>query len=189
MIITMIKRFISFQPLALFLSVILLTACSGNSGRKADSDSLQTETGDYHADNDIAMIIRSIMDAMNVDQPLDSAEYNYNGILTDGSGRPLYTDIQGSPGQWTVEVLSPNRALLKNLYLGDLVPEELAQYIMASLEVPDSLMIMEQSPNHHIDSRVSTYDFGKGQMILEITEAKTESGDKGPLVNILLLKK
>lgn len=174
--------------LMIFTLLIVLAGCSGGATNGTTDSTNVPHDNDDHADNDIAMTIRSIMDAMSVDQPLDSAEYNFQGILTDGSGRPLYTDIQGAPGQWSVEVLSPTRARLKNLYLGDLVPEELTQYLMTSLEVPDSLLITEYDPAHH-DSQTSIYDFGPGQLIMESLTAKTESGHSGPLVSILLIKK
>lgn len=173
---------------ALLLIVVILTGCTGTN--TASSDSLTAaEENAPHADNDIAMTIRSIMDAMNVEQPLDSAEYNYQGILTDGSGRPLYTDIQGAPGQWSVEVISPGKARLKNVYLGDLVPEELTQYLLTSLDIPDSLLMREEAPIPHPDTDVAVYDFGSGHMIFEVLEGKTESGHRGPLVNIILMKK
>ena len=163
------------------------SACTGHDKRA--SDSAEAEANYEHADNDIAMTIRSIMDAMSVDQPLDSAEYNYQGILTDGSGMPLYTDIQGAPGQWAIEVISPTKARVKNLYLGDLVPEELTQYLLTSLEIPDTVMIEEGSPLNMPDAEVAIYDFGAGQIVFETLTAKTESGHTGPLMNILLLKK
>ena len=171
----------------LIITFLSLGGCS--SGNTGASDSTHVVTSDEpHADNDIAMTIRSIMDAMNVDQPLDSAEYDFQGILTDGSGRPLYTDIQGAPGQWSVKVLSPTKARLKNLYLGDLVPEELMQYLLTSLEIPDSLMVTDYYPPRH-ETEMAVYDFGPGHLIMETLTAKTESGHSGPLVNIVLIKK
>lgn len=167
---------------------VMLSGCTGKTS-ETTTDSTLSYTDEPHADNDIAMTVRSIMDAMNVDQDLDSTEYNYQGILTDGSGRPLYTDIQGSPGQWSVEVLSPTKARLKNLYLGDLVPEELTQYLLSSLEIPDSLMVKEGSPVNMPNAEVAIYDFGPGHIVFETLTAKTESGHSGPLVNILLIKK
>lgn len=172
---------------AVALGAVILPSCSGNN--KKDTDSLTEIHNAPHADNDIAMTIRSIMDAMTVDQPLDSAEYTYQGILTDGQGMPLYTDIQGAPGQWSVEVLSPTRARIKNLYLGDLIPEELTQYLLQSLDIPDSVMVKEGSPLNMPDAEVAIYDFGPGQIIFETLTAKTETGHSGPLINILLLKK
>lgn len=173
--------------IALALGTILLPACSGSGHKKADTVGEVVELP--HADNDIAMTLRSIMDAMNVNQPLDSSEYNFQGILTDGQGMPLYTDIQGAPGQWSVEVLSPTKARVKNLYLGDLIPEELTQYLLQSLDIPDSLMVKEGSPINMPDAEIAIYDFGAGQLIFETLTAKTEDGHSGPLLNILLLKK
>lgn len=178
-----------FRLLLTLAAGLIISACTGHHTTKSD-DSLPVESDDQmHADNDIAMTIRSMMDALAVDQPLDSTEYNYQGILTDGSGRPLYTDIQGAPGQWSVEVLSPTRARVKNLYLGDLVPEELTQYLLSSLNIPDSLLVKEGSPVNMPNAEIEVYDFGSGQIIFEILTANTESGHTGPLMNILLIKK
>lgn len=173
--------------IALSVGGILFQACSGSEHKNTDTADEVMEMP--HADNDIAMTLRSIMDAMNVNQPLDSSEYNFQGILTDGQGMPLYTDIQGAPGQWCVEVLSPTKARIKNLYLGDLIPEELTQYLLQSLDIPDSLMVKEGSPLNMPDAEIAIYDFGSGQLILETLTAKTEDGLSGPLLNILLLKK
>lgn len=174
--------------LMIFTLLIVIAGCS-NSGTKTESDSVSLANEDYyHADNDIAMTIRSMMDAMKVDQPLDSAEYNYQGILTDGSGRPLYTDIQGAPGQWSVEVLSPTRARIKNIYLGDLVPEELTQYLLSALNIPDSLRMSNETSPGHFDSGVEIYNIGNESLIFQTVTAKTESGHMGPLMNIVLLK-
>lgn len=95
---------ISLWLLAAAVLTLGAASCSGNAHKKAQEE---TETSDYHADNDIAMTLRSIIDAVNVGQKLDSAEYNFRGTLTDGTGRPLYTDIQGTPGAWEVKVTTP----------------------------------------------------------------------------------
>lgn len=175
--------------LPMLLIICALCASCSSSGRENAADSTPRNADYQHADNDIAMTIRSIMDAMRVDQPLDSSEYNFRGILTNGSGMPLYTDIQGAPGQWEVEVITPTKARVKNLYLGDLVPEELTQYILMSLQIPDSLVVTEGSPVNMPDAEMAIYDFGPGRIIFETLTAKTESGSSGPLINILLMKK
>ena len=67
-------------------STLLITGCNGWNKSAGNEE---TETHDDHADNDIAMTLRSIIDAVKVGEPLDSAQYNFTGTLTDGSGRPL----------------------------------------------------------------------------------------------------
>lgn len=52
----------------------------------------------FHADNDIAMTVRSLVDAVRVGETLLPADYDFVGVLTDGQGTPLYTDVDGAPG-------------------------------------------------------------------------------------------
>lgn len=180
-----IKKNLIFTAFAILL-MAGLAACSG-SGKKSSEDS--AALADYHADNDIAMTIRSVMDAISVDQQLDSAEYNFKGTLTDGTGRPLYTDIQGTPGAWEVKVANPGSVTIRNLYLGDLLPEELTQYILQSLSISDSTLVAAGIAGNDPDAEVQIYDAGKCELIFETKMALTEDGEKGPLLNIAVRKK
>lgn len=96
--------------ISLFGVVLLLPGCGGSSAGKEDSAVVCEPVEDFHADNDIAMTVRSLADAIRVGEPLDTADYNFEGILTDGTGRPLYTNIQGLPGGWDIDVLSGTSA-------------------------------------------------------------------------------
>ena len=123
-------------------ATVMSTGCS-HSDRKAPADSdtavvAYRMVDEYVAENDIAMTVRSIVDAISVGESLDTAEYNYNGILTDGEGVPLYTDIQGNPGEWEVDVLSDNSVRIHNLYLGDLLPKDLMEYLTTALSLSKS---------------------------------------------------
>lgn len=165
----------------------ILGGCSSRGRSEGASDSA-SESSDYHADNDIAMTMRSLADAISVNEPLDSAQYNYRGVLTDGSGRPLYTDILGAPGEWEVSVIDSDRVVIRNLYLGDLLPDELTQYILASLNVPDSALVAS-SGAVETTSLLRIYDYGNAELIFETKEAYTEDGERGPLLNIAIRKK
>lgn len=164
--------------------IISLCGCSGNSDTKREK-----ADNDYHADNDIAMTMRSIVDAISVGQDLDSTDYNYRGILTDGTGRPLYTDIQGAPGEWEIRVNGNRSVSLRNLYLGDLLPEELTQYILESLQMNDSTLIASGIAGNDPDAEVKIYDFGRGELIFETKTAMTGDGERGPLLNIAVRAK
>lgn len=167
-------------------STLFITGCNG---WNKSAGNAETETHDDHADNDIAMTLRSIIDAVKVGEPLDSAQYNFTGTLTDGSGRPLYTDIQGAPGEWEIRVVNPSGVTIRNLYLGDLLPDELTQYILQSLEIPDSTLVTHGMAGNDTGAEVAIYNFGGGEIIFETKTATAENGDEGPLLNIAIRSK
>lgn len=164
-------------------AIFMLSGCFG--GNKSENGA-ESESADDHADNDIAMTLRSIIDAVKVGEPLNAEQYDFTGTLTDGSGRPLYTDIQGTPGAWEIKVVNPHGVTIRNLYLGDLLPEELTQYILESLNIPDSTMVTHGIAGNDTDAEVAIYDFGGGDIIFETKTATAGNGDKGPLLNIAI---
>lgn len=143
---------------------------------------------EYHADNDIAMIVRSVSDAFAVDEPLAEADYLFEGVLTDGAGMPLYTDIMGSPGQWKVEVVSENELRMHNLYLGDLLPENLQQYLVQTLELAEPERSGKVTDAEGNEMEVSEYDIPGGVMRIETGEATAANGVTGPLMSISIRK-
>lgn len=168
-------------------AAVTMVSCSGSSQNNDNqaADSIAVE--DYHADNDIAMTVRSLIDAIRVGEPLDSIQYDFEGVLTDGSGRPLYTDIQGAPGVWQIEVDSPGSAIIRNIYLGDLLPADLEQYIVGALELPQSALVtQEQGEDRH--TSYSYYKLSKGSLSFESHTGRTTSGLEGPLLTIRIEK-
>lgn len=143
---------------------------------------------EYHADNDIAMTLRSITDAIRVGEPLDTLDYNFEGVLTDGEGRPLYTDIQGSPGEWIVDVISPTSAVLRNVYLGDLLPDYLETYIAGSLNLSDSNIVETTEFDDDDDTSLVVYDLDGGFLRIETRSAVAANGLEGPLMSIIATK-
>lgn len=170
----------------------MLQSCSSGSEKSAvadsDTDTTATVVVDDHADNDIAMSVRSIIDAINVGQALDEKDYNFTGILTDGSGRPLYTDVQGAPGVWEIKVLSPNSAVISNLYLGDLLPTELVQYILTTNEIEDAPMAEATNGSKKKEDNLTIYKTGDCDLIIENQTAKAPNGSEGPLLKIIIRK-
>lgn len=163
----------------------------GKKGQKDSADSISdtivysSDNNGYHADNDIAMTLKSIADALNQGEELDSLDYNYEGILTDGTGRTLYTDIQGSPGVWSIRVESPSTIAIKNLYLGDLLPESLENYIIQSFGLNETNRVdTSKFKNHYIENAL-VYHFEGGYLIFETQSALTPSGKEGPLMTII----
>ena len=164
-----------FHISALTLAILMLAHVLGcsRSNRKAaiaDSDTVATAPAEYyHADNDIAMTVRSLVDALSIGERLDSVNYDFKGVLTDGQGRPLYTDITGTPGIWEVDVTSPTSAVIRNLDESDMIPP---------------------SPQVHADADIHRveYDFGSGYLRIE-TRKVIADGMEGALMNITTAKK
>lgn len=122
------------------------------------------------------------MDAISVGEPLDSAQYTFTGVLTDGGGRPIYTDIQGAPGTWEVRIVHNDRALLRNLHPGDLMPRALIKYLTDNTDLDDTNKVKEHSTDERID--VDCYSF-KGCLIrFETRPALTTGGIESPLMTI-----
>lgn len=168
--------------------ILIFASCSSGSKRNSDSDStpMAYEPEEFHADHDIAMTVRSIIDAINVGQRLDSVHYNYTGVLTDGNGRPLYTDVMGSPGAWEVKVRSEKSAVISNLYLGDLLDDELVEYLLQSLNITDEPTLEADSDKKGNDDELTIYRVGKADFIVEQQTAKAPNGEEGPLMKIII---
>lgn len=149
---------------------------------------LLKDTAEFHADNDIAMTVRSLADALRVGEPLDSAQYDFEGILTDGQGTPLYTDVQGAPGEWQVDVLDINNAIIRNIYLGDLLPGDLQSYILENLE----LRTVEEMDYNGIEALeddetdVSVFDCDGVFLRFEVRAGTAPNGLEGPQLRIIM---
>ncbi|MDE6369925.1 MAG: hypothetical protein K2K92_00370, partial [Duncaniella sp.] len=147
-----------------------------------------SDTDDFHADNDIAMTIRSLADAIKVGEPLDSSLYDFEGVLTDGQGTPLYTDIQGSPGLWEIDVLDNKNVRIRNIYLGDLLPADLQTYLLQSLSLADSTPFakIEADSLENEENEKTVYDFGGGYLSFEIKSGMAPNGLEGPMLSIIM---
>lgn len=146
------------------------------------------DTEEFHADNDIAMTIRSLADAIKVGEPLDSSLYNFEGVLTDGQGTPLYTDVQGAPGLWQINVLDNKKVRIRNLYLGDLLPGDLQSYLVQSLQLNDSqpFMLIDKEATNEEENEIVVYDFGGGYLCFEVRSVMAPNGLEGPLLSIVM---
>lgn len=180
-------RILTYSFIVVLLGLVVGgSSCSSTEEKKEGraTESVTPET--YRADNDIAMTVRSLADALSQGEPLDSADYNFEGVLTDGQGYPLYTDIQGGPGVWEVLVLSPRSAVVRNLYLGDLFPDDLGNYVISALGLsPDSEIQSHEYDDDEMTS-VRLYSFNGGELRIESRSAVAPNGLEGPLVSIIL---
>lgn len=143
----------------------------------------------YHADNDIVMTLRSVMDSFAGGDTISSEDYSFNGVLTDGEGRPLYTDTSGGPGEWDVVVSGPEELKLSNVNLGDLMPGQLESYLI------DSLGLKEETSENRVGRYASrrqlgayeelrTYRAESCRLEYYVRPARTATGKEGPLVTI-----
>lgn len=171
----------------MIVMVVLLYSCREGHHESQESDSVSVEA--FHADNDIVMTVRSLIDAVCVSEPLDSVYYDYEGVLTDGVGRPLYTDLQGTPGVWNVDVISPEEVVIRNVYLGDLFPEDLENYIIDQTAVQPTDQIESDEYDDDDEAELSIYDFGNGYLRFETRLGKTTNGLEGPLLTIRIISK
>lgn len=174
---------------ALFCGAVMLsvTSCGpGNGGRGADSDSAACE--EFHADNDIAMTVRSVADALRVGESLDTANYNFDGVLTDGTGRPIYTNLRGGPGKWSVDAVSDTSLTIRNADLGDLLSEDLESYIASSLGVDDSNLVDSLSGSVPGGHTTHVYDFGGGRIRFEVHNVTTPDEQTAAMMIISLSK-
>lgn len=167
---------------------LILAGCTGPSGEKKRSGQ-EDENITYHADFDIVMTARSIADAINVGERLDSTEYDYEGVLTDGQGRPLYTDIHGTPGEWIVDVVTDRSAAIRNVSLGDLLPDDLQAYILSGMGITGDAEIPTEEYSDDAETEVSVYDFGSGVIRFEKRRAVAPNGIDATFMNIVLRAK
>lgn len=181
------KVLLKFPILPYLMVICLAAACTRpDAGKGSISDTTPAE--DYHADNDIAMIVRSIADAMRTGEPIDTLDYNMEGVLTDGLGHPLYTDIQGTPGVWTVDVVNPNSVVIRNVYLGDLLPDDLENYLASSLNLTPKQKIETTEFDDDDEASLVVYDLDGSYLRLETRAGVAPNGLEGPLMSIITTK-
>lgn len=166
-------------------TMMVSVACNRNHG------SAPGPQEDFHADNDIAMTVSSVADAIEVDEPLTSEDYDFEGVLTDGQGSPLYTAEDGTPGRWTVRVMAPDRLEISNTLRGDLLAASLRQYLSASLGTGDPVWT-QSDEDEELGRRRDRAVYLLGRTVMEIETVDSiapeeePQPDEGPMVTITL---
>lgn len=181
--------FLSRLPVVMAVTACVASmslSCQRSTTRHDDESMAINADTLYHADYDIAMTVRSLADAISVGQPLDSAEYNFIGVLTDGNGTPLYTDMEGDPGIWEIDVTSESSAAIRNLKPGDLLPDDLEQYITGSVGLGTDDIVATTEYDDDDLTRVDVYRFDGGFLRFENRAVLTMAGIESPLMNIVL---
>ena len=174
----------------LMVSVMLIVLVScGNRTPAAGFDSTKPDDSQFHADNDIAMTVCSLVDALRVGERLDSADYGFRGILTDGQGTPLYTDIEGNPGEWTVEVVSGDEAKISNLHIGDLMTEDLRNYIIGALGLNKADLVTAYINPADEQEFIWLYDIGDVQVAFSETLVTTPADLEGIMMSVAVFRR
>lgn len=168
--------------------LIVLVSC-GNKPSVAGLDVAKPEESQFHADNDIAMTVCSLVDAVRVGERLDSADYGFQGILTDGQGTPLYTDLEGNPGEWRVKVISDEEARISNLHLGDLMTADLRQYIIGALNLNSADLVTAYVNPSDEEEFIWLYDIGDVQVAFSETQVKTPTDLEGIMMSVSVFKR
>lgn len=135
---------------------------------------------------DIAMTARSLADALTVGERLDSSVYDFEGILTDGQGTPLYTNMRGTPGKWVVEVTSAEDAAIRNTELGDLLVEDLRMYLAGSLDMDDSDIVEAGPIETDEETHQVVYQKGELMMVMESRSETASNGTEAPWLSVHL---
>lgn len=162
------------------VGIVADTAVADTSGSEVSGDE------QYIADYDIAMTVSSVADAINVGEPLDSTEYNFDGVLTDAMGTPLFTDFSGLPGQWEVTVVNSHEVRIRNKGTGDLFPETLVEYLSASLADRNEGELEKIDEYDEGNARISEYSYGKTALRVETRPELLATGEVGPRLEIVL---
>lgn len=170
---------------ALIVFVVVVASCRRKDAIRESGKERASEQA-FHADADIAMTVRSLADALKVGEPLDSTDYDYEGILTDGQGRPIYTDVQGNPGEWSVDVLTDSSAVIRNVHLGDLLPDDLEEYVVANLGLGKADIVESTEYDDDDETELDVYDFGGGLIRFEKRKAHAPNGTDAVFVSIVL---
>ncbi len=169
--------------------VVIAAVSCAQKGSQAIHDTAFQEEIPFHADNDIAMTVRSIVDAVRVGESLSPEDYDFEGILTDGQGTPLYTDVDGSPGEWTVKVENDSVATISNRHIGDLMDDDLLAYILGALNLNSADLVSAYENPLRENEMIYHFDSGDVDLKFSTIPMISESGFEGSLMTIRILKK
>jgi hypothetical protein len=100
---------------------------------------------------------------------------------------PLFTDIEGLPGEWKIDVVNPRMVRIRNMNVGDLLPANLVEYLAQALQISDGESLEMVSSYSDGDREVSVFDFGRGTLTIESASATDDAtGEAGAKMQITL---
>lgn len=180
--------------IALSLTLLLICSCRHTetadsrepAGESVDSTESAPEAEYFIAGNDIGMTVRSVANTINIGESLDSTDFNFEGVLTDGIGMPLFTDLRGMPGQWEIEVIDSTQLRIRNLNTGNLFPHQLMEYISQNLGDENHTMELERESDDG-DSHIQIYRYGRTTMsVITRPQPIGDTGEVAPIMEITL---
>lgn len=180
----MMNPFATFTRVSWVLMFVVAVASCGRHAASENTSEAENPPAGFHADNDIAMTVNSLVDAVRVGESLDSSSYNFDGILTDGQGMPLYTDSEGAPGEWSVRVEDTESAVISNVGIGDLMADDLRNYILSSLKMNAADHVTTYENPEKEGEIISMYDLGDAHIRFVTSAAQTPAGLEGWLMSI-----
>lgn len=167
------------------IALAIIASCGNNS--KNDNRCKEAgldQTYNDVAPADIAMLISSMTDAINLHENVEEEVYQFKGVLTDGRGTPLYTDMHGRPGNWEVVVLSSSHVLIRNIELGDILPTDLRLYIASSLMLSDSDIVAYGNDGVDDATEIISYNVGEALLKFETRYEAASNGREGAWLSI-----
>ena len=175
---------------------IMLTLSSCRYAGSSDSDSTEgvgtdsvistAEPEPFIANNDIGMTVKSVANTINIGERLDSTDFNFEGVLTDGIGMPLFTDLQGMPGQWEIEVVDSTELRIRNTNAGNLRPHELLEYLSTTLGDGGTEMQPVEEMDRG-DTHIQIYRYGRTELSVQTRPQQIgETGEVAPIMEITL---
>lgn len=137
------------------------------------------EESDYR----IIPIIRSVAEEIKVGAPLDTADYNYTGVLNDEEGKPLYTNRQGEPGTWRIQVVDSTTVKINNMETGNLRIEDLRKRVLAALGRQKAYEYVGHDFKH---KRQTIHTIPNGYMTMTVTSDTTGARPAPTGISIIL---
>lgn len=185
---TDLMRLTGVGALSAALLLTSVSSCSSETNRAKNGSDSATSATEFHADNDIAMIVCSVADAIGVGESLDTLSYNFDGVLTDGQGRPVYSNLHGMPGKWDIDAVSDTSLTIRNVELGDLLSDDLESYIVTSFgeNMPEPIDSLTRISADGHTTRV--YRFEGGKLRFEVHNVNTPADETAAMMIISLSK-
>ncbi len=89
-------------------------------------------------------------------------------------------------GEPLVDVLTDSSAVIRNVHLGDLLPDDLEEYVVANLGLGKADIVESTEYDDDDETELDVYDFGGGLIRFEKRKAHAPNGTDAVFVSIVL---
>ena len=127
---------------------VLLPICSGCKNKWGEKPPRAISK----ADNDIGVIVNNLSEALAKGEVLDTADYNFTGVLANSEGEALYVTPEGLPGKWQVEIIDSAAINIRNIDNGNLNIDSLRGGLVKALNLKEK----EEYEGHNLRHRRQT---------------------------------